>query len=350
MLGCTGALACAPHGKDAEVAGYRFVQLTDDDSADILPRVSPRGLVTWVGRSRRLGEGPRDEQDLEVLVWDGSRTHRITDDALEQTRPVVNDRGDLAWQVGGNGEHAEIVASIAGRRIRLTRDGAPVADRYPDINERGVVVWGRWDAPRESWALAVFDPRRGLPYRFFPGRFAYRPHVNAADHVEFERDHDVHDLELRRVVRIPTASELGYSTWRRGEINGKDQVALEADRGAEPSPDFEGARDILLWDGERMQTLHRSPVWAGRPDLNDAGVVVWEGFGGLPGSRSDPDDREIFVRVPGHAVVQLTDDAWDDQFPTVTGDGTVVWSGQGAYPGAASRLEDPEIFLARPLR
>ena len=99
-----------------------------------------------------------------------------------------------------------------------------------------------------------------------------------------------------------------------------------------------------------MHAIYRSPgPWHGRADLNDSGVIAWEGYGGLPGSTSGGADEEIFVYDPAIGqVVQLTDDNELDAWPTVTASGEVVWLGTGNYPGATGPSGDREIFRAVP--
>lgn len=352
LLGALALSASAPAGdapgtKRQDVEGYGFEQLTDNDRADIMPRVSPAGLVAWQGRYHLAGARSRVDRDLEVFLLEGERTMQVTDNEVDDTRCVVNDAGTLVWQTGGN-DGAEIVLRRDGRVRALTRDARPRSDRYPDLNSRGVVVWGRRNRADTGWQLAIHEPGAKLPYRVLEGRRAYRPHVNDHDHLGFDEGEGVHDLAGKLVTRVPAPDQLGYRSYRRSEINGRDQLVYEAEPAGLRRPDYEGPRDILFWDGQAMRVLYSSEAWQGRADLNDAGVVAWEGFGGLPGSHSGGADREIFVFDPACArVLQLTDDDLDDQWPTVSGDGAIVWQGFGGYPGARSGAADPEIFRAR---
>jgi hypothetical protein len=339
--------------KQADVPGYSFIQLTDNDRRDIEPRVSQNGLIVWAGNYGLPGS-TSGEDDLEILLWDGLVTQQLTDNDLDDQRPVVNDSGDIAWQKLGNFlvPPSEISLLLGGVETALTSD--EVADRYPDINNRGAVVWGTRNAENTGWELSVFDPLLGLPARRFPGRYAYRPHINNLDHIDFARGDGVYDLDQDLLTPLPPSEPLGYTAYRRTEINDLDHLAVEAAPfnpvlPDELYPDQEGPRDILFWDGVELTLLYSSPVWHGRADLNNAGVLVWEGFGGLPGSRSTPDDREVYVYNPELGVViQLTDDASPDSWPTVTADGRIVWQGQERYPGASSTNSDPEIFIAVP--
>ena len=80
-------------------------------------------------------------------------------------------------------------------------------------------------------------------------------------------------------------------------------------------------------------------------DLNADGI---EGFCGLEGSVSGPLDREIFVYDSvADRLIQLTDDEWQDRWPSVARDGSIVWMGAGGLPGSISHPNHFEIFLVR---
>ncbi len=331
--------------KRVDVPGYFFEQLTDNRERDLDPRVSPNGKIVWVAGRHLPGAQSADSTDLEVFLWDGNSIQQVTDNNVEDSRCVVNDFGDVAWQSFGSGSASEIFVRVDGSVIQVTGDVPGVMDRYPDLNNHGVVVWGRRVAVR--WSLAVFDAVSGAGFDVVGD--GYRPHISALDHI-IATGEGLVDTAGSLIQPIPAAQSLGYAAYRRREVNDLDQLALEADPGVSLSADFSGPRDILFWDGVEMQVIYSSPgPWVGRADLNAAGVVAFEGDGGLLGSLSGPEDREIFVYDPEiGTVIQLTDDDTVDVWPTVTGDGRVVWWGAGGYPGAMSASWDREIFIATP--
>ena len=138
-------------------------------------------------------------------------------------------------------------------------------------------------------------------------------------------------------------------------------MAFEADPGDDPGAescnpvtDLTGTRTIMWWDGQNTEPtpIYTSPagVWHGRPELNSAGVVAWEGYGCIKDfCSSGDDDAEIFVYDPQVGeVVQLTDDDDVDKWPEVTPSGTIVWHGQGTVEGHAAPSWDWEVFIAYP--
>ncbi len=331
--------------KRVDVPGYTLAHLTDNSSKDFDPRVSSNGLIAWVGAYHLPGARSVNLTDFEIFLWDGNSTLQITDNDVQDSRCVVNDFGDLAWQRFGNDEESEIFVRIGDEVTQVTNDNPGVKDRYPDISNNRSVVWGRQLGGR--FRLAVFDAQAGLGVGVVGD--GYRPHISVLDHIIATEDGIV-DMAGNLIGPIPSPQSLGYSGYRRSEINDLDQLVLEADRGTSLSPDFSGPRDILFWDGVQMHVIYSSPdPWVGRADLNADGVVAFEGYGGLPGSLSSPEDREIFVYDPKiGAVIQLTDDDAVDVWPTVTGDGRIVWWGSDGYPGAISADWDREIFIATP--
>ena len=332
--------------KRDDVPGYSFAHVTANSTDDSFPRVSRDGKVVWMGRYNLPGasSGP---WDTEVMLWDAGTTTQITDDDVDQVRPVVNDAGNMAWQVGDGSDFTEIFADIDGVISQLTDDPqSHVIDRYPDINDAGYVVWGRLLG--FDYYTCVWNAITQGPYSVIgPG---YRPHISALNHIHAAGENGIFDTSYLFVQPMPPPSAFGYLNFRRSEINDTDQLALEAELGPVQHADMFGPRDILFWDGAQMHRLYRSPgPWHGRPDLNASGVIAWEGYGGLPGSRSGPNDEEIFVYRPElRQVVQLTDDDANDFWPTVSADGRVFWMGLGKYPNAAGADWDRDIFVATP--
>lgn len=328
------------------IPGYQVSHVTANSTDDAQPRVSANGLVVWTGRYNLPG-ATSGSADNEVLLWDGATLTQVTDDDVDQVRPVVNDLGDMAWQVGDGSAATEIWADVGGVVTQLTNDPGPgVIDRYPDINDAGIVVWGRLTAL--DYFVCVWDALIGGPYSIIgPG---YRPHISSASHFHTAGQNGIFDTSYHVVQPMGPPSAFGYGEFRRSEINDLDQLAIEAERPGPLHPDLTGPRDILFWDGATMHRIFRSPgPWHGRADLNASGVIAWEGYGGLPGSVSGGADEEIFVYRPEmQRVIQLTDDDAFDAWPTVTDDGRVFWHGTGNYPGVSGAQWDREIFVAVP--
>jgi hypothetical protein len=348
-------LAClAPDGASAvrrdDIPGFVFVQLTDNGQKDWNPRVSSNGLVTWRGHYNLPGAQSTNGSDAEIFLWDGDSLEQVTDNNIDDMRPVVNDGGELAWMHDGNLTTSEIFVRSGGTVTQVTQDAPPLADRYPDISNNGIVAWGRFGIALNQYTFATYDIRSGDSVHL-PNLPTYRPSVNALDRVGLfgVTDSWIRDPQGNLLEQLPPASQFGYTIYRRSAMNDLDQFLIEADPADPFHPDQVGPRDMLFWDGEEMHVIFSSTAWAGRGDINNDGVMVFDGFGGLPGATSSPDDLEIFVYDSRTDVLtQLTDDDDYDRWPVVSEDGTVAWSGVGGYPGSTSSFVDTEVFLARP--
>jgi len=311
-------------------ADYRFIQLTDHVGDDQLARVSSGSspLLVWLGKFGLPG-AQSASSDFEIMLWDGRTLEQLTDDAVDDTRPVVNARREVAWMKNGLDEESEIYTrywTSQGELVhrRVTNDG--VRDRYPDINNAGIVTWGRgvwnrfavYELGEENF---LFD--LGIPW--------YRPHINAQGHMIYAA-RTMRDRYGNLVFALD-ASAFGYHQFVRAEINDLDQMLIEALK--EPGSTSEGPHDMLFWDGTTMRLILESDVYVGRGDLNNDGVAAFEGRGGLPSSESGQADREIFVYLAQtDELFQLTDNDVDDSWPTVTADGTIIWDSNGLWEGA----------------
>ena len=164
--------------KRVDVPGYTLSQLTDNSSNDFDPRVSSNGLITWVGAYHLPGAQSADATDFEIFLWDGNAVQQITDNDVQDSRCVVNDFGDLAWQRFGNDEEAEIFVRIGGEVTQVTNDDPGVKDRYPDISNNLSVVWGRQLGGR--FRLAVFEALGGLGVDVVGDGYRPRSRTNAS--------------------------------------------------------------------------------------------------------------------------------------------------------------------------
>lgn len=339
--------------KSTDVEGYTFRHITDRFGTDRLPRVSSNGLVTW--------EGFTEGGSVQVFLSDvseGATTEQVTNNSGVNLRPVVNAHGDLAWTNRDNfndsfNQEVFVRSGSTGIVTQVTNDPADNRreERYPDINDNGIVVWGaRTLSDPGRFFLDSYDINSGELTNFDSLR-AYRPHISNDNVIESVSVGTFIDLPSQEGVNFPIARDVGYRLFRRGEINHLNQVVIEAEPEGEPNANLEGPRDILFWDGSELQLVYSSPVFVGRADLNSSGILAFEGLGGLPGSQSTPDDFEVFVYDTNtNQLTQLTDDTYNDQWPTVLEDGSIVWMGAGNYPNSTNfSAADHDIFIATPL-
>ena len=361
-----GAFANAQLFKSRDIDGYTFRHITDRPGTDRLPRVSTNGLITWEGWESGTAKRPGDFEIFLSSVAEGAVVEQVTNNTLVDLRPVVNAHGDLAWTQRADINQPfgqELFVRSNGIVTQVTNDPADNLreERYPDINDQGIVVWAS-RTESVSWLLASYNMNSG-DLNLFESIPAYRPHISNDNLIEF-RGESIVDLLGNEVVDIPRSGFFDvnlhpavpnrYRLYRRGEINHRNHVVIEADPGTSTGgvhPDFQGPRDILFWDSSTMRTVYRSEVWVGRADLNSSGIIAFEGLGGLPGSQSSPLDSEIFVyNANTDELLQLTDDNYHDQWATVLEDGSIVWQGTGNYSDTTTSLAtDSDIFIAEPV-
>ena len=99
-------------------------ELTTGETTSIARNINNRGQVVW--SSRRV-----------VKLWDSGVTTVLIDDA---ENPVINDRGDVAFQRSDPVNRAwNVWLYQSGRFFQLTDDDRD--DNVPDINNRCEVVW-----------------------------------------------------------------------------------------------------------------------------------------------------------------------------------------------------------------
>jgi hypothetical protein len=146
--------------------GSSTIQLTDNASwSNHGPRMNNRGDVVWVEHG---------DPAAEIFLYDGANTIRLTDNDYGDYNPEINDNGYIVWQgrgiwlydgftaeeiseygsdaqISNNGEvvwsqyettlggDTEIFLYDGTSTIQLTNNS--YADRYPQINDDGCVVW-----------------------------------------------------------------------------------------------------------------------------------------------------------------------------------------------------------------
>ena len=159
------------------VPGYSFRHITDGTAAQLLPRVSTNGLVTWQGW----------DGDWEIYLYDGTSVEKITENSVPDQRPSVNRHGDLAWTQNAGNER-ELMIRHDGIVTQITNDPVtnPVEERYPDVNDNGLVVWGRGTSST-GFGFANYDISTET-YTYIDSIGTYRPHVSNNNLIEVEGD------------------------------------------------------------------------------------------------------------------------------------------------------------------
>ena len=106
----------------------------------------------------------------------------------------------------------------------------------------------------------------------------------------------------------------------RPQINDNGYVVWEGYDGSD--------REIFLYDGTSISNISNNSFADWFPQINNNNYVVWEG--------SDGSDGEIFL-YNGMNTIQISNNSYDDFSPQINNNGYVVWFGSDGH--------DYEIFL-----
>lgn len=347
---------------------YTITQLTDNNYADIEPRINDNGQLVWVGQP----EGPTwiEPSYHEIFFYDGSTITRLTDNDYEDANPRINDNGYAVWQ-GYDGQDFEIFLYDGSTVIQLTNNESQ--DVNPQINNDNHVVWRRCYGYRchctetgmflynGSSTTEIYAPRRcnGAPemnnighvvwngndcwggiicYVGNHGLFLYdgidtitltdggvRPQINDNDYVVWDWGGEIYLYDGSTITQL-TYTDYGDL---RAQINDNGYVVWEA------TQDYE---EIYLYDGSTIRQITDSQFPAAHmidKQINNNNYVVWSAQ--LVSSPYYYKD-EIFL-YNGSTTLQLTNDGYADYYPQINNNNHVVWS---KYIG------DWEIFLAIP--
>ena len=230
--------------------------------------------------------------------YDNSPIIRITNNSgVYDSYPEINNKGQIVWR--GAGYTSEMYLYDGGVITRITNDG--LVKFEPRINNSGQVVWYGNDG--NDYEIYLYDGSQVIQLTNNT-TYDYSPRIGDGGHVAW-MGHDGTDYEIylydgSRVTQItdnasadmyPQVNASGQVTWY-GTVSGYDRV--------------------FLYDGASVRQLDtgRSPV------INDHGYVAWYNHG----------SGEIML-YDGTAVRQITDSTiYDGWYPSqINNNGHIVW-------------------------
>ena len=154
--GCDTADCTVSGDGDAEVFlydGTSTIQLTNNDYPDVSPQINNSGWVVWKGCDTVLQAcNYQGGGDWEILLYDGTSTTQITDNAYNDYDPQINSDGTVVWY-GDDGTGYEIYHHDGTTTAQLTNNA--YFDRYVQINDEGWVAWQRWNGSNYEILLAI---------------------------------------------------------------------------------------------------------------------------------------------------------------------------------------------------
>ena len=268
-------------GRDFEIYtatadGSVVHQITDNDVQDWHADINAAGRIVWE---------QFDGEDFEIVScdFDGGNFTQITDNShggsgypREDMWPVINDSNRVAW-MGHDGNTWDIFSANADGSDLVQLVNNSVNDEFPQINNNGLVVWHGWhnNSDAEIWTADAYSADSASQYSSGVNRLNWWPQVNDSG--------DIVWMQRR---------------WGDGYYW---QILLNN----EPLTD--------------NQAHDQHPV------IDNDGRIAWQGF--------DGNDYEIYAWLDG-AVVQITDNDYDDQAPHLVTGSPLVWH-------AESEIGDP---------
>ncbi len=270
--------------------GTSTTQLTNNDYEETYPQINDDGYAVWMGCEGGgcyLGTGA----DFEIFLYDGTSTTQLTNNSYYEDIAQINDDGYAVWMAcegagchGGTGGDFEVFLYDGTSTTRLT-DNAIYQDIYPDMNDRGWVVWSGclgWYCTDETQRIFLYDgtSTTEIANNDLPDELPCSPQIN----------------------------NRGYVVW-----HGYDGTDLE----------------VFLYDGISTTQITNNSYDDQHPQINENGWVVWQGCDGGECYSATDGDYEIFL-YDGTSTSQLTNNDSSDYFPKMNNNGYVVWYATGS--------------------
>ncbi len=274
----------AHDGTDWEIFFYdgtTTTQLTNNTLDDAKPIININGEVVWY---------THDGTDWEILYYDGTTTTQLTNNTVDDYGSTINANGDILWH-GWDGTDWEIFYYDGATTTQLTNN--TLDDAWPVMNENGQAVWFGWDGAD----LEIF---------YYDGTTTTQLTNNIFDDAG------------------PSINANGHAVW-----HGWDGT------------DFE----IFHYDGTTTTQITDNSLDDGQPVMNANGNIVWHGWDGT--------DVEIFY-YEGGTTTQLTDNEYNDVWPDISNYEDIVWEGDEYiylasppnFPPVADAGADQNVFLS----
>ncbi|RJP32708.1 MAG: hypothetical protein C4547_13400 [Phycisphaerales bacterium] len=256
-----GATLLASAGASAQVPeGFEIVEFAEGDYFAGPPRMNNCGQIVYYQQV-----GP-DWYDKEVFVYDNGRIMQISRTDHADRSPDINDRGEVVWNRRPRGTHGKDIEIMRYRNglidvVQRYDDGV----REPGINDLGHIVWprsseGDCEAPFVIMRLDETGRKRMTPKDDITDQW---PQINnrgwiAWDHTDHCQNPRRGYIQLYRsseIITLPSAQDWSQLT----TINDVGQVAWSADF-------------VELWENGRTQVV----ADPGRnPRLNNLGDCLF---------------------------------------------------------------------------
>ncbi len=111
--------------------GTNTIQLSDSSYQSVHPQINDAGQVVWEGGKPGFPNG-------QIFLFGEKRRIQISDSSYQNQNPQINNNGDVVWE-GYDGSDHEIFLYNGITTIQLTNNSYGEAN--PQISDNGYVVW-----------------------------------------------------------------------------------------------------------------------------------------------------------------------------------------------------------------
>jgi hypothetical protein len=276
--GCAGALPCGLATTIALLAGlasaapalpdevnvppgYEVVRLTDDEWWDIRPRINNLGHVVW-------HKWIVDSYGSEIFLYDGVRIRQITDNDVIDSFADINDHGVMVWgrrtkpDLGDDGN--EIVV-FDGQAERVITDNMHY-DGGSKVNNLGHIVWQQRTPGRCPTYRLMFWDGRETRILVDDGYGNQVPEINDFDQIAWTRYDDCVN-PWKGMIRYYTGREIinitdGTRQDQNVTLNNVGLVGYDAPPPENGIRTWTHGREGLLVDWAAFGTVNASGAWA----------------------------------------------------------------------------------------
>lgn len=302
---------------------YEFVRIVDDDAYSSRQAINRKGHVVFPSSPGRV-----DDPGAEIFLYRDGEVLQITHDNVADRIPDINDDGTIVWYspIGPAGDYGPtneiMMRRPNGEVIRLTDNDFD--DEGPKINNRGEVVWN---------AFLRFGCNGGVTRRdlfLFDGVETRRLTFDAdeGDGGISNQGAQINDLGQIAWARYDFCTS-GLWTSQIMLFDGDSMFPISPEGSLQPQAPALNNRGQVVWSSADGHA-HQVEMWdngdvrelwedGGNPAINDRG---WVSFGI---HNDDTQTTDLWLWRKGRAVQLTFSDGEQDWLPDINRSGEISW-------------------------
>jgi len=91
--------------------------------------------------------------DFEIMFYDGTSVTRVTNNALNDDNPMLNNNGDIVWMQSVRAPPWRRSSANGATQAITAITTTPRNDAYPQINDAGDIVWYGYDGSHYQFII-----------------------------------------------------------------------------------------------------------------------------------------------------------------------------------------------------